>query len=225
VELVDYRNNVIYNWGGNNVYGGEGGKYNVVGNYYKAGPSTSKKVATRIVNPTRNETVGFGKFYVAANEVHGAKDVSKDNQSGIHIGSEKDAFSADSIIATQAFPVLPIASQSAADAYTVVLQHVGASFRRDTLDQRIIDDVKNGTGKFIDVQGGFAHGTAFEKTKSAWPNLQSDIAPTDTDKDGMPDAWEMKNGLNSKDASDAITHTLHKHFTNIEMYLHSLLSK
>jgi hypothetical protein len=216
---------VIYNWGGNNVYGGEGGKYNVAGNYYKAGPGTSKKVAVRIVNPTRNETVGFGKFYVAENEVQGAKDVWKDNKLGIHIGGGKDEFSADSIIATQAFEVLPIAAQSAADAYSVVLQHVGASFRRDTLDMRIIEDVKNGTGKFIDVQGGFPHGTAYEKTVSAWPLLKSEPTAADTDKDGMPDAWEMKHGLNKQDASDALTHTLHKHFTNIEMYLNGLLSK
>ncbi len=153
------------------------------------------------------------------------KDVSKNNTAGIHIGGGKDAFSADSIIASKAFAVLPIGSQSAADAYTVVLQHVGASFRRDTLDMRIIEDVKNGQGKFIDVQGGFAHGTAYEKTVSAWPLLKSEPTAADTDKDGMPDAWEMKHGLNKQDASDAITHTLHKHFTNIEMYLNSLLSK
>src|SRR2546423_1879762 len=30
LENVDYRNNVIYNWGGNNVYAGEGGNYNIV---------------------------------------------------------------------------------------------------------------------------------------------------------------------------------------------------
>ncbi len=197
----------------------------MVGNYYKAGPGTSKKVASRIVNPTRNETVGFGKFYVAENEVQGAKDVSKDNKSGIHIGGGKDAFSEDSIVASQAFEVLPITPQSAVEAYTLVLQHVGASFRRDTLDMRIIEDVKNGKGKFIDVQGGFPHGTDYDKTVTAWPQLKSDVAATDTDKDGMPDTWEIQHGLNTQDASDAISHTLHKHYTNIEMYLNGLLSK
>ncbi|MEN9597949.1 MAG: hypothetical protein RL596_260, partial [Bacteroidota bacterium] len=60
IELVDFRNNVIYNWGHNNVYGGEGGSYNVVANYYKPGPGTSKQVNSRILNPSKTDKIGFG---------------------------------------------------------------------------------------------------------------------------------------------------------------------
>ncbi len=46
---VDFRNNVIYNWGFNSAYGGEGGTINIVANYYKSGPATKSSVKNRIV--------------------------------------------------------------------------------------------------------------------------------------------------------------------------------
>ena len=50
-ERLDFRNNVIYNWGGNSGYGGEAaGKYNIVANYYKPGLQTSSGSRSRIVN-------------------------------------------------------------------------------------------------------------------------------------------------------------------------------
>jgi pectate lyase len=223
LELVDYRNNVIYNWGGNNVYGGEGGSYNVVGNYYKPGPATSKKVLSRIVNPTRNEQVGFGKFYVQGNVVEGFNAVSEDNNKGIDIGDGKTAFSFDSIVMQHPFAAMPLTLQTADDAFKAVLASVGASFRRDTLDARVLWNVAKGNGNFIDVQGGYPHGTPFEQTLNAWPVLKSLPAPPDSDNDGMPDNWEKKYGLNPNDAKDANAHTLHKSYSNIEVYVNSLL--
>ncbi len=70
-EFVDFRNNVIYNWQHNNVYGGEGGMYNMQNNYFKYGPVTNKNVRSRIVNPSKVENQPFGQFYVAGNYVDG----------------------------------------------------------------------------------------------------------------------------------------------------------
>jgi hypothetical protein len=48
-------------------------------------------------------------------------------------------------------------------------------------------------------------------------------APADSDKDGMPDEWEKKNGLNPNDASDAASYKLGQNYTSIEVYINSLL--
>ncbi len=225
-ELVDYRNNVIYNWGHNNVYGGEGGQYNLVNNYYKSGPATSKSVQYRIVNPSRQEKpfIDFGQFYVNGNYVDGARDVSMNNLLGVHMGKGFEE-EKKRVVAAKAFESLAIPEQSAKEAYECILQCVGASFpARDTLDQRIINDVKNRTGRMIDVQGGYPHGTPYEQTVNAWPTLKQGRAPLDTDHDGMPDEWEKKNGLDPNNPADSITMTLDKHYTNIEVYINSLVA-
>ena len=78
LEMVDYRNNVIYNWGGNSAYAAEGGSYNLVNNYYKPGPATSSSSKTRIIQPypddgTNSQPAGtYGKFYIAGNYMSGS---------------------------------------------------------------------------------------------------------------------------------------------------------
>ncbi|MEO6730330.1 MAG: pectate lyase [Ferruginibacter sp.] len=225
-ENVDFRNNVLYNWGDNNVYAGEGGTYNIVNNYYKYGPSTPKKAAAKIVNPwNKLPAIPFGKFYVAGNYVDGSPEVSNNNWLGVTLekGREADVVNAKLQIA---FPVVAINTSSSEDAYTAVLQHAGATLpRRDTLDKRIMENVKNRTGKFIDVQGGYPHGTAYELTKTAWPTLQSLPAPADTDRDGMPDDWEKAHQLDPSNGNDASLFTLNKVYPNIEIYINGLGSK
>ena len=225
-ELVDYRNNVIYNWGNNNIYGGEGGNYNLINNYFKYGPSTNKNVRFRIVNPSKqqNPFIDFGKYYVNGNYVDGADDVTQNNGLGIHMGNGTEEDKKKSVV-DKNFSAEYISTQTAKEAYELVLKRVGASFKRDTLDERIINDVKNRTGKVIDVQGGFPHGTAYEMTIGAWPFLKSLPAPQDSDNDGMPDEWEKKNGLNPNDPSDALGIKLHKYYTNIEVYINSIVEK
>ena len=124
--------------------------------------------------------------------------------------------------ASSAFDIAPMTTQTAAEAYKAVLQHVGASLpKRDTLDQRIIRNVVNRTGRFIDVQGGYPHGTPYEVSQKAWPVLASTPALPDTDHDGMPDAWETKQRLNPKDPADRAKVDA-SGYTMLEVYLNSL---
>lgn len=226
VENCDYRNNVIYNWGNNNVYAGEGGNYSIVNNYYKYGPSTNKNVRSRIVNPFRRDDpfIPFGKFYVQGNYVDGDPGVTQNNWLGIHMGNDGTEADKRSAVADEPLTDALGITQPATEAYALVLRSAGASFQRDTLDERIIRDVKNRTGAFIDVQGGYPHGTPFEQTISAWPFLRSLAAQPDRDQDGMPDEWEKNKGLNPSDPSDASAYKLDKRFTNIEVYLDHLIN-
>jgi pectate lyase len=222
MEFADFRNNVIYNWGHNNTYGGEGGQYNIVNNYYKYGPATKETVRHRVLNPFKSAKLPYGKYYVSGNYVDGSPAVSRHNWRGVEMDKGS---AADTVLAQAAAPfaAAPIATQPAAQAYRLVLDQVGASVNRDALDQRIISEVQSRTGRIIDVQGGHPHGTPYAATAGAWPVLKSAPAPRDTDQDGMPDAWEKKNNLNPTDAADAAQYKLQQQFTNVEVYLNSLV--
>jgi len=223
-ENCDFVNNVIYDWGHNNVYAGEGGTYNIVGNYYKAGPSTKKEVRYRIVNPwNKPPRIDFGKYYVAGNYMEGSEEVSADNWIGVDLekGTAEDK---ERIKLAVPFPAPAPGMQPAREAYRSVLEKTGCNFPvRDTMDSRIINEVKKGTGGLIDVQGGFPHGTAYELTINAWPALKTKPAEKDTDKDGIPDAWEKKYRLDPLKGEDAMLHTFNANYTNIEMYINSIV--
>jgi hypothetical protein len=56
------------------------------------------------------------------------------------------------------------------------------------------------------------------------PTWTGPAAPTDTDADGMPDAWEQSKGLNPANAADRNqTNLSPEGYTNLEVYLNSLM--
>jgi hypothetical protein len=65
-----------------------------------------------------------------------------------------------------------------------------------------VREVRTRTGRLIDVQGGYPHGTPYAVSRGAWPVLAPAPAPADADHDGMPDAWELAHHLNPQDAAD-----------------------
>jgi hypothetical protein len=223
-ENVDFRNNVIYNWGGNNAYAGEGGNYNIVNNYYRSGPETKKNVMYQVANPwSKQPKIPYGKWFVDGNYVDGSHEVSTNNWQGVRLG-EKSADDPALAKATAPFAIVPVTTQPAKEAFELVLKSVGCSSpNRDTLDERIINDVKHRKGRFIDVQGGYPHGTAYEATVNAWPALKSLPALADKDQDGMPDVWEVANKLNPNDTADATAYTIDKQYTNVEVYINGLV--
>lgn len=219
-DMADFRNNLIYNWGINNIYGGEGGYYNVVNNYLKPGPSTTSR-RTQTVAVDSGEGFPYAKYYMAGNFITSSATNSSNNWLGVTMKSGKLSDTVYSKVTTP-FDLPAIPTQTPDDAYNAVLAYAGCSLpNRDTLDQRIVNDVKNSTGRIIDVQGGYPHGTPYEQTVNAWPALNSLPAPTDTDHDGMPDDWETAHGSNPNNAADR-NNISTDGYTLLEVYLNSL---
>lgn len=207
-EIVDFRNNVIYNWQSNNSYAGEQGNHNVVNNLYKPGPGTQSK-DDKFLNPWEP----YGTYYVAGNVLVGDEEVTQNNEKGISVKTADMPF-----LLRQPIAVAEVTTQTATEACQLVLAQAGASFRRDAVDARVVNEVAEGKATFgtgiIDSQ----------QQVGGWPVLNSEKAPQDTDQDGMPDRWEKKNKLNLNDASDAAQYNLSKDYTNIEVYINGLVA-
>lgn len=209
-ELVDFRNNVIYNWMHNNTYGGEKGKYNVVGNFYKPGPATQKSRVNQLLDPSSP----VGSFFVESNYLDGNNEVTLDNKKGV-----KTKYP-DSVFVDRPFDVEAIPDESAEDAFAAVLQFAGASLKRDQVDARIIHEVRTG----ISSSGKNGNGIIdSQQDVGGWPSLNAAQSPTDNDHDGLPDNWELSRQLNPGDPSDACRKTIDKMYDNIEVYLNELV--
>lgn len=197
----DFRNNVLYDWGDTCSYG-DFRLLNYVNNFARPGPSTTQR-------PQRffpDSAVALpGSLFLGGNVLDGSPEVGRDNRRGT--GFEAEVY-AD---APHAMP--PVETQPAEAAYEQVLKHVGAIVpRRDTTDARIVAEVRSGTGKIL----------RYEKELGDWPTYAAGMAPTDSDGDGIPDAWERAHGLNPNDASDS-SQVTPSGYTNLEHYLNSLV--
>jgi len=252
LEVVDFRNNIIYNWGDiNSVYGGEGGNYNMVNNYYKPGPATPGNLTTSSSSNKRNRILNYtsyyfatdaavypdtlfgGKFYIDGNYVDGYPDVTADNWTK---GVQKDSYAraGQLIVAARQsapFEVPPVTTQTAQDAYNSILQDVGATLpRQDTVDRRVIQEVKTGTATFegnayaaINTTG-ISHPSGIIDTPSdvgGLPVYHTSFPPADADHDGIPDTWENNHGLNPASAADG-KQIGSDGYTNLEHYLNAI---
>lgn len=212
----DFRNNVIYNWSGthpgNNYDTDAISRYNFINNVYIRGPGSS---GTRIFG--EYSLVSHGYF---SGNAHGTSywtvNVPSDPWSLVTFSG----FTTAQINAYKSrtggapIPMEPVTTTSALVALDEVLALAGASRVRDVIDTRLVSEVISGTGSYVENTGDLA---------DPWPTLNSTAAPLDSDNDGMPDAWEIANGLNPNNAADRNYYTLHLDYTNLEVYLNSLV--
>jgi len=209
--IFDFRNNVVYNWGGSHAgYNADGSngtdsitKMNFVGNYYKRGANSAGNVLF-------SETTRTAKAWFADNAMNGVR--PDDPWSLVSF----KGFSADQVRTYKQSKPIPVPSVKTDDpmkAYKRVLAQAGASLpKRDTIDVRVVNDVIKGAGRIIDD----------EQDVGGWPVLKSSKPRLDTDHDGMPDDWEESNGLNPNDKTDGAKDRDADGYTNIEEYLNHL---
>jgi pectate lyase len=211
--VVDVVNNVAYNPFGtfshiDMVDQVAQDQVNYVGNYYKPGPDTEVKFGIRAMNPGE---AGAGIF-VKGNIGPQREDNRSPDINIVDPNSRQYVVSAP-------FSAAPVTTTDALQAYTQVLDDAGANkgldcsgnfvARRDAIDARIVNDVKNGTGKIIDDPSEVG----------GWLTIAPANPCADSDHDGMPDAWEQKYGLNANDPSDANEDANENGYTNVEEFL------
>ncbi len=234
-DLVDLRNNVIYNWQGNSCYGGEGMNVNIVNCYYKPGPATPSSKSERIVSIDKNKKPEapiydiWGKFHISGNYVDGSTRATEDNwtygvynqfHSSYGTVSQQDR---DEMQQATEHPINGnVTTHTAQDAYAKVLEIGGASLSRDAVDSRIVEEVTNGTYTFEGSDGGTNGIIDSQEDVGGWPTLNSTAAPDDTSEDGMPDAWKIEQKLDPV-LDQANGHDLSTGYENVEVYINSLV--
>ncbi len=217
IALTDVRNNVLYNWGYNTIYGGGRSRTNYVYNYIKPGKGTRDSVRERIIDA--GEENKPGEFYVSGNYVEGNEALTKDNSKGVYV-SDKAAPTTQIVkseFKMEGTKSENLKTQKPQDAYKEVLAKAGATYpRRDALDARILYEVKTDTGRYANL----------DDEVGGYPVRDSEKRPDDfdKDKDGMADAWELENGLDPTNPNDGKELSKDKSgYTNLENYLNSLV--
>ena len=217
IGLFDIRNNVIYNWGFNTAYGGGRAYANYMNNYMKPGLGTRASVESRVIDAGEKDKPG--KFYINGNELEGNAEVSNDNSKGIYVS---ESASPSTEIVNEEFKmdgtsVEALRTTSAEEAYNEVLAKAGATYpKRDALDARIINEVKNNQGRFVNRHeevGGLPYTAVITRSEDF-----------DKDEDGIADEWELNNGLDPNNADDSTTLAVDQSgYTYLEHYVNSLV--
>ena len=231
-DVVDFRNNIVYNWGGNNAanwgsyVGNQSAFGNIVNNHYIAGPNSSTANIYWLENggPTRIDGApadrGGTKVFMEGNL--GPNRLSEDADDWSNGVFNLDYWKRDGsshfpeasqtqFRASTPFAAPPVTTVPTRELKSAILPTVGASKPfRDALDARIVKDVMDVTGNIDNIGSG-----------GPWPVLTAGPPPADSDHDGMPDTWERAHGLDPTNPQDG-SRTAANGYTNVENYLNEL---
>jgi len=180
---------------------------NWIGNYHKKGPDSTSNTDLKVSITGGTST---GRAYVQGNI-----GPSRPNNT---LPEKNWVSAADRLIATTPAEAPAVTTTDALTAYDQVLTEGGNNKgldcngnwvnRRDSIDARVVNEVRTGTGHIIDNPSEVG----------GWVTISSGIPCSDNDHDGMPDVWEVAHGLNPNSAADGTLVTA-SGYTNLEVYL------
>ena len=199
-------NNIIYNWrvGAYILGDSQSDSYaNVTGNYFIAGPNTSSQPFTR----------GNTNFHIYA-----TKNMYDSNRNGNLDGAEipKEKYTVVDW-QTKPYDYPPVSEVSPKEAFDIVLKNAGASIKRDATDIRLINVLRSVGRSGLIVSKEPENLGSTDQTAPVVIGYKKD-----SDRDGMPDSWELKNKLDPKNVRDA-GKINSGGYTNLEVYLNGLV--
>lgn len=183
----------------------------------------------------------WGKFFVNGNYINGNSTATANNWtkgiyeqiSNSNVDNTFTQITKDTMKLSTPIDYMYVTTHTPQLAYEKVLQYAGASLSRDWVDTLMVYDTKYGVASNTGKGGGNVYGIIDSQEDNRpvnaasnwepWPVLLSTAAPIDTDKDGMPDEWEIANSLNPNDATDR-NNVNSEGYTMLELYVNSIVS-
>jgi pectate lyase len=200
---ADFRNNLVFNFRDGFSHEGHppnGKGFNIIGNYYKAGPSDPN-----IFPFCFSDTV---HYYLRDNYIEGVGMIQDpwreaDKLYGLRYYAHKGQMAPGEI------PMPPVTTVPPQEVYPLVMESAGC-FPRDSVTRRTINELREGKGEWRRRHPG---------------DLMAGLIPgrplADSDGDGMPDVWESAMGLDPTESGDHGTE-MHSGYTAIEEYCNIL---
>ncbi len=172
------------------------GGFNIIGNYYKAGPSDPEIFPFNFTP--------HGEYYLRNNYIEGVGVIQDPwAEAKKHPGLMYYAGKGAKLDKPVKGPT--ITEHSPIEAYELVLARAGA-FPRDPVTRRTVEEVRLGKGAW-----------GRHEPTNLMAGLTPERALPDSDGDGMPDVWEVANGLNTDIQDDLMQ--MPSGYTAIEEYL------
>lgn len=231
---VDIRNNVVYNWRDRTTDGGVR-RLNFVNNYYKAGAVSNTSLHVVSIDGNELNTDDCQKMYVSGNvmtQTNGTYILKSTDDAWSNGKATSNLYNCtlSDVKLSSAFCESYVNTDTAESAYTKVIDNTSGAGANvpalDYIDSRYHQEVTNGTYTYTGSKQGLKGIIDSQNDVGGYPTsstFKGGSAPTDTDRDGMPDTWENEHGLNPNDASDGALVTLSADdYTNLEMYLNEL---